>query len=135
MMVKKLSRESRIRRLSLVWTVSLVAGALLAGTLLHYATLTNQTWPRALAALCSFLYVGGFAVFFVRYQQALDERVAQLNLGASWLGFIALNLTAVACLFLELFGVGPIRFSAIDLFLMAQGFYLLAYFVRSVRSR
>ena len=135
MMVKKLSREGQIRRLSLVWTVSLVAVALLAGTLLRYASLTNQEWPRALAALCASIYVGGFAVFFVRYQQALDERVAQLNLSASWLGFIALNLTAVACLFLELFGVGPVRFSGVDLFLMAQGFYLLAYSALYVRSR
>jgi hypothetical protein len=132
---KKPTREQKITRMSIRWTVVLVVIATIGGFLVGVAEVAQLIWLRAIGSVLALGYVVGFMIFVVRYQQALDEQVRQRNLEAAAIGMVMLVFSTLIYLLGDLFGMNLPNLSVYFLLYYAMTLYLLSYMVLWWRSR
>ncbi len=132
---KKPTREQKITRMSIRWTVVLVVIATIGGFLVGVAEVAQLSWLRTIGSVLALGYVVGFMIFVVRYQQALDEQVRQRNMEAGAIGMVMLVFSALIYLLGDIFGMNLPNPSVYFLLYYAMTLYLLSYMVLWWRSR
>ncbi len=132
---KKPTREQKVTRMSIRWTVVLVVIATIGGFLVGVGEVTHLSWLRVMGGVLATGYVGGSMVFVVRYYQALDEQVRQRNMEAGAIGMVMLVFSALIYLLGDIFGMNLPNPSVYFLLYYAMTLYLLSYMVLWWRSR
>ena len=132
---KKPTREQKITRMSIRWTVILVIIATIGGFLVGVGEVAQLNWLRAIGSVLAMGYVVGSMVFIMRYQQALDEQVRQRNVEAAAIGMVMLVFSALIYLLGDVFGMNLSNPSVYFLLFYALTLYMLSYVVLWWRSR